>query len=343
MESFDSIFFDPNNQTVLHPKYQSHLRSKLVLCAIDGWLLMFDTTKEHYLPFFYNPISGAKVMLPSQIQGQDQDYFLNTARVEASSAPHDNCHHDSIYIAGLMNDYCHIIFCKITSESWGVIEADEECNFLDITVIGDLLYVLIDQTELDIEIYNLNDVDNFDDENAPEAQKLLVLDPKPEINRMMTRAEHGDYLCFHNYEAICLGYDVVSEDLIIVVILYHLAYLFDHLVCHDIRGFRVLKLDRTIDDGIQLVEIQDLGDRLIFMDYRNCKVISTISLQESFRRNCIYFATFKNPEFYGSWKMYSGVFCLSDKSLHFYKPRKLNSYALIKYPAVCTWFMPSLF
>ncbi|XP_028807558.1 uncharacterized protein LOC114762260 [Neltuma alba] len=317
-------FFEVDKKIgILRFENKIYPRNQLILGTVNCWLIMAEPTKAKGFLwtssnktkyslinlFFFHPMSWAKVMLPSEImKDKDDDQIPNITKMVASSAPYDNCPKDEpVFVAGLTS--CGIIFCKITDKSWKSI--GRGTTFIDIVITGNLLYGLCDE---DIEIYNLIDLDKSNDNNnhnAPKSEKLIVVNPK--------RADISKGI------AVYLAYDVFFGDLI--------------LVRGNTSRFKVYELERTRNcEGVcEWMEIKDLGGRLIFVDEKSCRLISTLGLEEkNGRRNCIYFALNKYHGTRRLWNIDFGMFCLSDSSFHYIGGAESH----IQNWANCFWLKP---
>ena len=70
--------------------------------------------------------------------------------------------------------------------------------------------------------------------------------------------------------------------------------------------FQVLKLEYNVTTGPHWVEIEDLGDRALFLGTLNNKFIT--HLDETLERNCIYFALWKQEHDHKKLHILWGVF-----------------------------------
>ncbi|KAI9083129.1 hypothetical protein K1719_034862 [Acacia pycnantha] len=315
------FFLDLNKNTIVHPKRRLYPTSQGVVGTVDGWLIMSKVTKTYILPFFFNPVSRRRFWLPLM---NDMSYH-KIRKMVANSAPNNinNHHHDHVdptFVVCLTYD--RIMYCKITDKSWSLIKSWRRginCTS-DIAVIGNLLYVTRDETRSDdINIYYLNSP-------TMAARKLVVLDPKPVVSV---------------FDDIYLAHDEVSGDLMLVVATYDPDCIIRSLLGDggdhkSINDFRVMKMDRNRrggNDGVRWVEVEDLGDCLIFLDQKNCRLISTVGLQmmENVTKNCIYFADGTEIR----------VFCLSDKKFHSFHVSESDGSTQSVWNH-CLWFTPKL-
>ncbi|KAI4354400.1 hypothetical protein L6164_003265 [Bauhinia variegata] len=319
-----------------------------VVCAgsVEGWLIMnfIDyCTKDHILhsfTYFLNPVSGARIMLPATSisllrKPYPKSEITIPCKAVASSIPDfPNCR-----VATIL--YCvntkkqQLALCQVTDKSWTVINVSEGAGcFWDIAFYDDKLYAVTRNSSDLVMVFDLGD---------PNAvmTKLVMLDPKP-VPRVGVRLIYDELAHRTDTERILVVKDNTIDELLLV---FHLV---DYIVRLDkisreyvlppqTKGFRVFKLDKRCS---QWVEVDNLGDRALFLDKQSSKVIYVTKLNgsvESIKGNCIYFAfNFVCPAD-PSLARDIGVFSLTDRSI---KHISLNPSVQIQAPTL--WFTPSL-
>ncbi|KAL6288105.1 hypothetical protein ACE6H2_012495 [Prunus campanulata] len=322
------------------------------LHALQDYHLNYPYTT---LNFFLNPISGVRVMLPSQstiphINGS-RHFFLR--KVVASSVPllttlswsdHHHRHRiiNSSCVAPLSWGGLYLTFCRPTDKSWTLIEPVlERRRFisLDIEIIDGKLYAANRKAAQFLIVYDLQMLHAEGHANAGPPgnmysgppQKLVMLHPRPVCS--LSSNTMGRVVYFTEWEGLRLAKKPTTKDLFMVFHNTSLAYekdpiiplsfLLDHdyVIPPQTKGFRVFKLELN-NNGPQWVEVEDLGDRILFLSKASNKFISATSLSLSYGDyknrvggNCICFA-FDNPCLASPWMGRDfGVFSLTNKSI----------------------------
>ena len=191
----------------------------------------------------------------------------------------------------------------------------------------------------DVTVFDLKDPKNI-------TKKILVIvDPKPILRKWFVSElinENGNVIVrFCDSEAIAhLAVDSSCGDLFMVFQINDSAFV-PGVKCAilPVKSYRVYKLD---EGGPRWKEIDDLGDRSIFVSNWGSRMISTAKLnnfsesEESIRGNCIYFALQLVYATETSLKRDVGVFSLTDKSIkHFPLASRFQNH-----PAATLWFYP---
>ncbi|KAM1015083.1 hypothetical protein EV1_044495 [Malus domestica] len=365
--------------------------------SVEGWLIMIDS--EFWRPegflypwsfglhlldynlkypyatvnFFLNPVSGARVMLPSQSTvryGYSSRPFFFT-KVVASSVPittsspgHHRQLNPSCFVAGLSAGGRYLAFCRPTDKFWTRIDPMPDARRLriqDIEIIDGRLFVSIrDLSELIVYDLETLHVDNHANagpcgsiyRRPPKMLVMLHRNPVPSLNCTNTMAGVVHY---HECENVYLAKDPTSKDLFMILHNVRLAYEKEPIIpssclgCNYVippqtLGFRVFKLECN-NSGSRWKKVDDLGDRILFMSEASNKVISASSLtsphyKTEFEENCIYFA-FDNPCLASpSTGRDFGIFSLANKSIkHFTVPGEEPRTGLFHSKTV--WFTPN--
>ncbi|KAL6139711.1 hypothetical protein ACLB2K_058013 [Fragaria x ananassa] len=222
----------------------------------EGWLII--TTSRSYVErfFFWNPVSGARVKLPTHHPSRGR---FPEVKVVASSVPTTT----KCYVSCLhFRQEGRLAFCTPTDRSWTLIKAEEALEFWEIEILDGKLYAL-----------------------GREALELVTLHPN--INSIV---DGGTY-----YRTCYLAKCCESKGLFMV--LWHDRPNYQ-------RSFQVLMLE----NNNKWVEIDDLGDRALFMATLSNKFITCHD--KTLERNCIYFVLRKRYDYAHNF----GVFSLEDRS-----------------------------
>ncbi|PRQ53409.1 putative F-box domain-containing protein [Rosa chinensis] len=246
--------------------------------SIGAWLII--AAKDQYRHnnnnitiidnFLLNPVSWARVMLPSQstINRPDSSHTLFFKKVVASSPPTSlKQQQQDLIVAGLG---CGVLaVCRPTDTSWTVITIRKGLLFRDIEIIDGKLYAVTTVNELMIYDILPAHVDVYRDE------RLVVLSNDP------VRLEWGWGRAWVPY----LVKDSASKELFMII--HKISF------SQKKRGlFRVFKREFDTDGGARWEEVVDLGDRILFLSGASNKFIHDKTLG----KNCIYFA-FNDDDF----------------------------------------------
>nr|XP_028962319.1 uncharacterized protein LOC114826391 [Malus domestica] len=350
--------------------------------SIEGWLIMVDSALRRpegfmkpwsfYLKncqnpsfkiefFFFNPISGDRVMLPSSqstlpchcINGPD----FSVSKIIASSEP-KTISQEPCFVVCLCKQG-HLTYCRPRDQSWSSI--DEEIPFVNgIVILGGKLYATTSLESKFLMVFEM--IEDTKGNGGPlsyRVVKLITLDPNTrpcfplpfvKIDYNGSRVEH-----YNGREFVHLAKDSASMELFMVFHKADYAYKPKQDTCllslHEVmlaktfryteppktKGFRVFKLECDIDGGPQWMEVVELGDRVLFVSNHHSAVMSYPHGQKV-ERNSIYFA-FDYP-CYESVECDFGVFSLTNKSIrHFSCSKSRSSSQLHTAPL---WFVPNL-
>ncbi|XP_004304944.1 PREDICTED: uncharacterized protein LOC101303631 [Fragaria vesca subsp. vesca] len=260
--------------------------------AIEGWLIIDSLSRKSRnakVPFFLNPVSGARVMLPLHPVDHPNHWMsFSLGKVVASSIPTSTkCYATCLHF----RQQGRLAFCTPTDKSWTLIETQKNLEFRDIEILDGKLYAVgIPALEF-VMVFDIH-LDTHDGRlHTYTSQRLVTLHPN-------VKSIFDSLLVFRKcYLAKCS----ISKDLF--MILYH-----NRRYHYNEELVRVLKLEHNVTTNPQWVEIADLGDRALFIGTLNNKFITCHD--KTPERNCIYFVF--SPGFNDGYT--SGVFSLTDKS-----------------------------
>lgn len=251
--------------------------------SIEGWLIMVTLKawrSDTLSYFFLNPISGARVELPSS-------KIIWNEKIVASSVPtrRQNC-----YVAKLDLWKRHLSFCRPIDKSWTLIKGEDALEFFDMEIIDGKLYAAtrhaLEIMAFDIQVHAKGSLPRYT------TQRLVVHHPD-----VGWRDDHVWYRTWY------LVKDPESKELFLV------------FRKPGIQGFQVWKLEHCgITGTTRWVEIVDLGNRIMFLSGLNNKIISFASDSHDttpLETNCIYFAF----DIGSSYTVEFGVFSLTKQSV----------------------------
>ncbi|XP_004492488.1 uncharacterized protein [Cicer arietinum] len=334
----DSMFYSLSTESLHRPKTQLLKRTQFCHGSFEGWLIMGDYTVytvEGFATFFFlNPVTNVRIMIPSKLYFPSNS-LLYVEKMVASSKPGSDC-----YLAGLLDDFCHIAIYKPFDNSWTIIEPDKDSGiyFVEVEIIGTKLYVTTDKTSQSILlVYDLKDWTN----GPPKAEMLAKL---PKL-RPLVSSISGNH-CIEIDHTICyLAKDEVSRELYLIYMICNVEYttLHNYVLTYveppEVTTIEVYKLDMNKEPiGWQSVR---LDDRVAFVSSCKSMVMSRDKLnysKELIRGNSIYFGfilkCIVNP-----WLgLKLGMFCLNDSSIKYF-PLKTSNHCCAPDPV---WFVPSL-
>ncbi|XP_028962275.2 uncharacterized protein [Malus domestica] len=312
--------------------------------------------------FFFNPISGDRVRLPSSqstlpchcINGPD----FSISKIIASSEP-KTISQEPCFVVCLCKEG-HLTYCRPTDQSWSSI--DEDVPFIDdIVILGGKLYATTSLESKFLMVFEM--IEDAKGNGGPlscRVVKLVTLDPNTrpsffplpfvEIDYDGSRVEH-----YNGHDFVHLAKDSASMELFMVfhkadyaynpkqdmcLLTVHkvmLAKTFRYTEPPKTKGFRVFKLESDIDGGPQWMEVVELGDRVLFVSNHHSVVIS-YPYGHKVERNSIYFA-FDYP-CDESNKCDFGVFSLTNKSIRHFSCSKSRSWFQLHTAPL--WFVPNL-
>ncbi|KAM2208878.1 hypothetical protein COP1_025070 [Malus domestica] len=353
--------------------------------SIEGWLIMVDSALRRpegfmkpwsfYLKncqnpnfkiefFFFNPISGDRVMLPSSqstlpcrcINGPD----FSVSKIIASSEP-KTISQEPCFVVCLCKQG-HLTYCRPRDQSWSSI--DEEIPFVNgIVILGGKLYATTSLESKFLMVFEM--IEDTKGNGGPlsyRVVKLITLDPntRPSIPLPFVKTDYNGSRLEHykGREFVHLAKDSASMELFMIFHKADYAYkpkqemssltdpcwhkimlgkTFRYTEPPKTKGFRVFKLECDIDGGPQWMEVVELGDRVLFMSNHHSAVMSYPHGQKV-ERNSIYFAF--DYACYESIKCDFGVFSFTNKSIrHFSSSKSRSSHMLHTAPL---WFVPNL-
>lgn len=333
------------------PSNPIYNKRKCLTCfgSIGGWLIMVDRKgfffHVHY--FFWNPISGARVTLPSSKYYCECGKGCSTIKLVASSGPTgsgERSQHQQLpppqpcFVVRLCSTG-RLEFCMINDISWTSIDEEEELLFYDVVIMHGKIYAT---TRVALMLFHIIIQEDADGSNGSQpshrVEKLVLLRPWPPLCLFLADYRErvirsGRVIQRHTDTGyISLAQDSASVELFMIV--REASYvtgpftLFPRIPSHNYvsppktKGFRVLKLE--FNTTPPWVEVVDLGDRTLFVSEIGNQFISTTTTNningnhgrgERLERNCIYFAfdyyCVESP----SSKHDFGVFSLTDKTI----------------------------
>ncbi|XP_004498021.2 uncharacterized protein [Cicer arietinum] len=311
----------------------------------NGWLIMVDTnaylssssSSNFNYPqfpsfFFWNPISDARIMLPSKFKiPYIVTWYRLFSKVKASSRPDS----PDCIVAALFTGRHNIAFCRPQDESWKIIYVennDENAVFADIELLHGKCYVLTESLKygniISILVYDLQGYGS----TLPKAKIL--------ISQLRQQVEY-DYpnfmdLIFQNHKFF---YYLASDP--ICGNIYLIFMIVDYNNVHPIeKEFIVYKVD-NISNIPMLVRVIDLNGGILFLSHRDSKIIPSSTLtgpEDLIKGNNIYFAHAypckENPPPIPRIVK----FCMTSRRINHIP---LQSAELDLEPT-CLWFMPTL-
>ncbi|KAL6215085.1 hypothetical protein ACLB2K_014516 [Fragaria x ananassa] len=353
--------------------------------SIEGWLIMvdnvlwrpegfmnprsfyslFNQTSTGNIPtvnFFLNPMSGARIDLPSQstipCPNSNQASFFR--KVTASSAPTScNC-----LVAAICSNG-RLAFLRPSAKSWTLIDEvhHEGHKFVDIEILDGKLYAATDEASRFLMVFDLQDA-------TYTVERLVMLEPCPDPLRLARGNIKAVYKRFER-ENVYIAKDSTSAELFLI--LRNNSYILENdppipwsaiigdanfVIPPKTSGFRVFKLEDGFPGHARWIEIENLGDRVLFLSEVTNKFISVSNglgydlKNKTLEKNCIHFA-FDNPYLSShafdklsklllrspSREVDVGVFSLTDKNIRpLTKFSKDHSRSLLHTRPI--WFTP---
>ncbi|KAL6135667.1 hypothetical protein ACLB2K_067894 [Fragaria x ananassa] len=272
--------------------------------SVEGWLII--TTIRSYVErwFFWNPVSGARVKLPTH----HSSLRFREVKVVASSVPTTT----KCYVSCLhFRQEGRLAFCTPTDKSWTLIKVEKTLQFREIEILDGKLYALGREALEFVIVFDIHL-----DTHAYTSQRLVNLHPN-----VKSIVDDGNF-----YRTCYLAKCCESKDLF-MVILWHDGHDGPYRPNYQ-RSLQVLKLE----NNNKWVEIDDLGDRALFMARLNSKFITCHN--NTLERNCIYFVLPKRYDIGYNF----GVFSLTDRS---FKNTLQHYDRLLWAIQPSTWFTPN--
>ncbi|KAL6135527.1 hypothetical protein ACLB2K_067754 [Fragaria x ananassa] len=242
--------------------------------SIVGWLIIV----EHRAVYFLNPISGARVMLPSRSTIHHTPFSFMKA--VASTAPTRLQH---CLVASLSKKH-RLAFCRPTDKSWTVIEVEESLMVFHIS---------------------------YADGGPPtySAERLVMNHPRRVRNEIFEdiippRDNGVPEFTYTGDTSPYLAKDSASKELFMILLNIRVslkpganfAIQYWTTKSSETEGFRVFKLEGNLN-GPRWVEIVNLGDRILFLSRLTNNLVSSgnglscsCSDNKELERNCIYYA-----------------------------------------------------
>lgn len=313
LSNTDPFFFSPSEKKAYH-SCPPLMRRRGCVGSIEGWLIMVDnvlwrpegfmsprsffsllhtsSTNFHTDNFFFNPMSSARVNLPSQstipCPNSNQPSFFS--KVIASCVPtRSNC-----LVAAICSDG-GLAFCRPSDESWTFIDQARLLTFDDIEIMDGKLYAAPTWSNEDAS--HLLMVFEIQANGGGCLPTYTVRLPWTAPSRQVNGGE-VKITC----HSIHLAKDSTSKDLF--MILRHNSFVIENdppipwsvitgdtnfVVPPKTRGFRVFKLEQNAHGHPGWLEIFDLGNRILFVSGAANKLMDHLQ-DKILERNCIYFA-----------------------------------------------------
>lgn len=298
---------------------------------------LLDEQAFHSVNFILNPVSGDRVLLPSQstipCTCNNSPFFFT--KVVASAVPmSQHC-----AVADLCSFGKYLVFCRPTDKSWTLIVVEDEgLLFHDIEIIDGKLYASTRNASEFLMVFDIQDACNgCNPPSPPKTETLVMLHPRPLPHNMVTSdGVIREEKCDHVY----LLKDSTSKELFMIYCRVSAATELDPIIPWlvivgpnaptpiQIEGFRVFKLEHK--NGPCWVSIFNLGDRIVFSS------LNVLPLE----RNCICFA-FESSCFVSPSNGYeAGVFSLTNSTIRRdilpqdHKRTRLNGR--------CIWLTPNI-
>lgn len=314
--------------------------------SIEGWLMMVEHVCSSICNFFFNPMSGVKVMLPSQTtilchNDNNQPFFLS--KVTASSVPTNP---NSCIVAAICSQGRRLAFCRPTDKSWTLIEADGIERVHDIEIIDEKLFatttrVLASEEHLYVFHIHLDHANLVAEErhrHTYRVERLVMPDSWPEhtcsLHLSLTQKRDGVIYQTLSQLKFYLFKDSILKELFMISV--HESYSHNDFDIYDTNFvipldgdrhksemFRVFKLEHSSNGPHRWVEVANL-DGVLFLS-KTTRLFIPISVTAGLdnqsglahdkcvlERNRIYFA-------FGRWNWQNvGVFSLADKNIQHY-------------------------
>ncbi|XP_004304961.1 PREDICTED: uncharacterized protein LOC101309469 [Fragaria vesca subsp. vesca] len=358
----DTCFLSLSDQKTYKPN-PTHMNRLNCVGSIEGWLVMVDNAGWHpeafmnlwsffihrrysaytTVNYFFNPVSGVK--LPSQsaipwISGRNHrpTFFYQVVASSVPTSPH-------CLVAGLCSNGQ-----GPTDKSWTPITGEEVRGlyFEAIEIIDRKIYAVTERSSMFIMVFDIQDAHgSYPSYNT---ERLVILHPRPHSYRSFNLLADG-VRHVTDIESNHLVKDSVSKVLFLILCCVRFACEVDPIVpWHEIiddnntiplksDGFRVFKLE--FNKGARWVQVDDFGDRILFMDRAGCKFIpASFNNKAVLTRNCICFA-FDSPCCFAtvsSSRRDFGVFSLTNKTIDQYAFPEDHSCTRLNAQPV--WFTP---
>ncbi|KAK2419736.1 F-box protein SKIP23 [Trifolium repens] len=293
----------------------------LYVTSVQGWLVFRKMEYQSLLLFFTNPMSGEGFLLPhlplfsgqenisnyNHIYNYSKNYSyksINTSvKLIFSSAPYFS----DFLVVAFAQVQCgtaqQLAFWKANDKSWTLISNKEsqQKNFNEFVILDWKLYAM--NTSGSVFVFDLRDSNNITFEKL-QLEKI----PKGTDNSRQT----------------CM----LARDKDEILLVHH----FYDTICETTKGFRVFKLDIS---GSRWIEVDDLGDRILLMDYTGVQVLSAKKIKLRGELNGGNFVFFVDDPFMLREQYDFGVFSLKDKTITRFPLGRSSQGRIIR----CLWFM----
>ncbi|KAI4305486.1 hypothetical protein L6164_028850 [Bauhinia variegata] len=194
----DIRVFSLPTKKFIQPRRPIFTENQYCIGSIGGWLIMFDSPVWSHVGdnvpsdpnsspfFFFNTLSNVRINLPSALNIPQQviSHSCPVDKMVASSSPSSK----DCFIAGILNDFQLLAFCKIEDKSWTIIESETaNISIVDIEILNKKLFVLVRQArERFIKVYDLQNPNS----TIVEALPLPAYHPVMPLNRIMGNISH---------------------------------------------------------------------------------------------------------------------------------------------------------
>ncbi|KAK2365632.1 F-box protein [Trifolium repens] len=225
--------------------------------SVQGWLVFQKMEYQSLLLFFTNPISAQGFLLPhlplfsgqeniinsNHFYSYNQNYSyksINTSvKLVFSSAPYSSDFLVVAFAQAQCGTATQLAFWKVNDKSWTLIsnkESQQE-NFHEFVILDWKLYAMSMHFSLSgsVFVFDLRDSNNITFEKL-KLEKIAEGTHYSRQTCMLARDKDEILLVLHFYDTIC----------------------------ETTKGFHVFKLDIS---GSRWIEVDDLGDRILLMDY----------------------------------------------------------------------------
>ncbi|KAM1255107.1 hypothetical protein PS1_029582 [Malus domestica] len=371
----DNFFLSLIDQQVYKPnrKHSTHNMNRLdCVGSIEGWLIMVDNAlwrPEAFIInnntvrfFFLNPVSKARVMLPSSkstlpCKCSSKTPSFVPIKASASSIPtSQHCFVASLCSRG------HVAFCRPIDQSWTLVEAPGEgqhARFCDIEILDGKLYAA---TKDALEFLTVIQIQDANDGGPPTytIERLVVHHSEGIVPPLFLETRRMNGIVEQISESVSLAIDSKSKELFMVLHRTEYKIVEDPTIPWYVisgtriqfespprtQGFRVFKLEQNTEGLPQWAEVVDLGDRILFMSKAGNKLIpasndlkNTGLRDKTLEKDCIYFA-YDSLCLVSPRKGYDvGVFSFTNKNIkRFNFPHDHPGTILYTRPV---WFTPS--
>ncbi|KAF7845269.1 F-box protein [Senna tora] len=264
---------------------QDGLNLKTCLGSIQGWmiLLIIYSVDAGRSVAFFNPVTNSSVYLPVRLNHQTR-----VAKIVASSKPTDQ---DCIVVC-MLRDHCNLLFSRVynnsdESSSWTRIEGDMKAGviFMDVEILDGKLYALTGKILLNaILVYDLSSQQDKKPINPKMLVHLSEVIPPPFIYR------DGNIIHSMGCTLRFLAVDASRRELLLVCLYFDTVFareslgdmnvLKELIDPPEITKFQVFKLEMNDcnNQGYYWVNVENLGDRILFVGNMKSFVVSSVGL-----------------------------------------------------------------